>query len=80
MSKIIIYSTPSCMACRSTQNQFSKQNIDVVKVDLSQDQVSFDRLVSMGYSAAPIVEIIDGDQVVDIWSGFRPDKISQFSN
>lgn len=80
MPVITVYSTPSCMACRSTQNSFSKQNTQIQKIDITQDTVSYDRLTSMGFTSAPVVEVTENGKTIDIWTGFRPDKISQFSN
>lgn len=80
MTKIIVYSTPSCMACRSTQTAFDKAEIAFEKIDLTQDTAALDRLRDNGYYAAPVVEVYNNDALTDIWVGFRPDKISQLSN
>jgi glutaredoxin-like protein NrdH len=80
MPKFVVYSSPSCMACRQTQNSISKQNIDITKIDVTEDQDALDRLRAKGYFSIPVVEVIDNDSIIDTWVGFRPDKISQFSN
>ena len=80
MTKVIVYSTPSCMACRSTQTALDKAEIAFEKIDLAEDEVALARLRENGYYAAPVVEVYNEDALADVWVGFRPDKISQLSN
>jgi glutaredoxin-like protein NrdH len=40
-------------------------------VDITEDQEAFDKIVALGFRAAPVVESKAGS-----WSGFNPDKLS----
>ena len=68
---ITVYTLPSCVQCESTKKVLDKNNIEYSVVDLSQDEVAYELVKSLGYAAAPVV--IAGDSH---WSGFRPDMLS----
>lgn len=67
---VTVYTLPSCVQCESTKKVLDKNNVEYSVVDLSQDEVAYEMVKTLGYQAAPIV--ISGD---DHWSGFRPDKL-----
>jgi glutaredoxin-like protein NrdH len=48
-----------------------KLGIKYATVDITQDSVAYDMILSKGFQAAPVVITDD-----DAWSGFNPDKIS----
>ena len=67
---VTVYTLPSCVQCDSTKKFMSKNDIEFVEVDLTQDSEAYELVKSLGYAAAPVV--VAGE---DHWSGFRPDKI-----
>lgn len=67
---VTVYTLPSCVQCDSTKKFMSKNDIEFVEVDLTQDMEAYKLVKSLGYAAAPVV--VAGE---DHWSGFRPDKI-----
>lgn len=69
--QVTVYSTPSCVQCKSTYRELDKRSIPYRIVDLSQDEAALSRVRGLGYSQAPVVEAANGE----MWAGFRPDKI-----
>jgi glutaredoxin-like protein NrdH len=51
-----------------------KLDISYNTIDITQDTEAFDKIVGMGFMAAPVV-ITDDDS----WSGFNPDKINRLA-
>lgn len=71
---IIVYSKPNCPQCNATKRAFKNKGVDFREVDLTKDSESLDRLYSLGYKSAPIVE--DASKSL-IWAGFQPDLIEK---
>lgn len=71
---IIVYSKPNCPQCNATKRAFKNKGVDFTEIDLTKDFVSLDRLTSLGYRSAPIVE--DSSNSL-IWTGFQPDMIEK---
>ena len=69
---VTVYTKPSCPQCNLTKSILDKNNIPFTSVDLSQDEEAMNYVVSLGYSAAPVV-VVDEEQH---WSGFRPERIA----
>jgi glutaredoxin-like protein NrdH len=51
------------------------KGIEATKVRVDQDPEALEFIKGMGYSAAPVVVVTDGDEVVDSWSGFSETKL-----
>jgi len=66
-----IYSKPACMQCVATKREMDKRGVVYEIIDLTIDESALERITSLGYRQAPVVEV-EGDH----WSGFRPDKIA----
>jgi glutaredoxin-like protein NrdH len=67
----IVYTKPNCVQCDATKRWLDNHGIEYSTVDIEQDQEAFDRIVALGFRAAPVVESEAGS-----WSGFNPDKLS----
>lgn len=67
----IVYTKPNCVQCDATKRWLDNHSIEYSTVDIEQDQEAFDRIVALGFRAAPVVESDAGS-----WSGFNPDKLS----
>ena len=69
-----------CVQCTATYRAMDKKGIEYEKTDMMQDIEKFDFARELGHQMAPVVIVRgeDGD-VVDHWSGFRPDKIEELA-
>jgi glutaredoxin-like protein NrdH len=68
----IVYTKPNCVQCDATKRWLDNRGIEYSTVDITEDQEAFDKVVALGFRAAPVVE-----SPVGSWSGFDPDKLSQ---
>lgn len=73
---VTVYSKPACPQCTATVRTLEKLRIDhpdleIVKIDVTEDAKAFDVVVSLGYGSAPVV--VAGDEH---WSGYRPDRLN----
>ena len=68
---ITVYTKPACVQCDATKRHLTKLNLEFETVDITQDQAALDKILSMGFQAAPVV-ITDNDS----WAGYKPDKIN----
>lgn len=68
---VLLYSKPGCVQCNSSERKLKKEGIEYVKIDVTQDEDAYERVVSLGYAQVPVLETEDGDH----WSGFQPEKI-----
>lgn len=71
---VTVYSKPNCVQCDATKRLMDKLDISYNTIDITQDTEAFDKIVGMGFMAAPVV-ITDDDS----WSGFNPDKINRLA-
>jgi glutaredoxin-like protein NrdH len=70
MSKVMVYTLPSCVQCDSTKRYLKRFDIEYEEVKLQEDPGAMEIVKTMGYTAAPIV--VAGDSH---WSGFRMDRL-----
>lgn len=66
-----VYTKPNCVQCDATKRMMDKLGVEYTTVDIVDNPEELDKLISMGYRAAPVV--VAGD---DSWAGFQPDKIT----
>ena len=69
---ITVYSLPACVQCDSTKRLLNRAGVAFEEIDLSKSPESMERIKSLGYSQAPVVEA-DGQH----WSGFRLERLNQ---
>jgi glutaredoxin-like protein NrdH len=67
----VVYTKPACVQCDATKRLMDGLGIDYEAVDITQDEVAYNKIVNMGYQSVPVVITDSG-----AWSGFQPDKIS----
>lgn len=68
---IKIYSTPTCVYCRTLKEYLTRNNKEYKEVDVSQDEKELQHMIKIsGQMGVPVVEI--GDTVV---VGFDKEKI-----
>jgi glutaredoxin-like protein NrdH len=68
---ITVYTKPSCVQCDATKRHLTKLNLEFETIDITQDQEALDKIIGMGFQAAPVVITELGS-----WSGYQPDKIN----
>lgn len=64
-----LYSRPGCVQCAATEKMLNKLGIAYTKVHVN-DMIA-EELREEGFTALPVVHT-----PVDMWSGFRPDKLA----
>lgn len=72
---ITVYTKPSCVQCDATKRHLKKLNLDFDTIDITQDQAALDKILAMGFQAAPVVITDD-----DAWAGYKPDKLDGLAN
>lgn len=65
-----VYVKPACVQCDMTKRFLDKNGIDYDTVDITEDAGALEKILAMGFQAAPVV-ITDTDS----WAGFQPDKL-----
>lgn len=78
--EIIVYTNgPGCMPCRATKRELKKLGLEAEELD-ARDELIADE--ARAYAAhwslgleTPLVLVARGGQVIDAWTGHRPDRI-----
>ena len=66
-----IYSTPTCVYCKTLKGYFKKNDIDFEDIDISKDESQLQKMIKdSGQMAVPVVDI-DGEVII----GFDKQKI-----
>ena len=76
MSKIIIYTTPTCVYCKMTKAFFKENNVVYEEKDVSVDAAARDEMVAKSNQMGVPVIDIDGELIV----GFDKERISKLLN
>lgn len=73
MASITIYSTPTCIYCKTLKEYLHSKNIPYQEVDVSENEKELEKMVAIsGQMGVPVVEI-DGNVVI----GFDKEKIDE---
>lgn len=67
---VIVYSKPNCPQCTQTTRDMDILGIDYKIIDITEDGVLRNQLISEGHRSAPIVKTN-----THVWSGYNQDKI-----
>lgn len=70
---VTVYTKPNCVQCNATKRSLDKIGIEYDTVDITEDDAALQRLIDLGFQAAPVV-VVDGGS--ESWAGYQPDKIS----
>ncbi|WP_102508298.1 glutaredoxin domain-containing protein [Sanguibacter massiliensis] len=74
--KITEFAKPNCGPCAMTASRMDKLGMEYTQINLPADPPALERVKALGYFQAPVVLVEDAEgNVVDHWSGFRPNKI-----
>ncbi|HLD70543.1 MAG TPA: glutaredoxin domain-containing protein [Negativicutes bacterium] len=61
---ITIYSTPTCVYCKSLKEYFTEKNIQFREVDVAADEKELEKMVAIsGQMGVPVVDL-DGEVVI----------------
>ncbi len=70
---VTIYSTPTCVYCKTLKEYLTEKGIKYQEIDVSENEKELEKMVAIsGQMGVPVVEI-DGDVVV----GFDREKIDE---
>lgn len=68
-----IYSTPTCVYCKTLKKYFEKNGIEFENIDVSKDEKQLQKMIKdSGQMAVPVVDI-DGEIII----GFDKEKIDK---
>jgi len=70
-----VYTKPNCVQCNMTKRHMDKIGVEYTTVDITEDPNALDKLIEMGYKAAPVVVTESGEA----WAGFQPEKINNLA-
>jgi glutaredoxin-like protein NrdH len=70
-----VYTKPQCVQCDMTKRLMDKIGVTYDTVDIVDNPEEMQKLIEMGYRAAPVVMTADGES----WAGFQPEKINQLA-
>jgi glutaredoxin-like protein NrdH len=68
----IVYTKKNCVQCDATKRYLDMHAIAYETVDIETDADALEKIVALGFRAAPVVESSIGS-----WSGYDPDKLSK---
>jgi glutaredoxin-like protein NrdH len=67
-----VYTKDNCVQCDMTKRLMDKIGVEYETINITQNPEELDRLIELGYRAAPVVIAPDGTS----FAGFQPDKIT----
>lgn len=71
-------SVPKCYACENTKRKLDSAGLEYEVFNLEED-AHLEYAKSLGHQQAPVVVVTKDDGTEDHWSGFRPDKVLEYS-
>ena len=70
---ITIYSTPTCVYCKSLKEYFTEKNIQFQEIDVAENEKELEKMVAIsGQMGVPVVDL-DGEVVI----GFDRERIDE---
>lgn len=77
---IELLSKPACVQCTASKRALDSNGADYTITDLTQDADALATAKGLGYLQAPVMVIRDAaNNIIDHWSGFRPEKINEYA-
>jgi len=73
---VILYTKENCVQCSMTKRMMDKLGLEYETINISDYPEELDKLISLGYRAAPVVITDDGES----FAGFQPDKIMELAS
>lgn len=74
---IVLYSRNNCQACIATKNYLEHKKVEFreINVEAEGNEPYAQYLVDQGHRAMPVVEVYNGLDFVESWSGLKRDKM-----
>jgi glutaredoxin-like protein NrdH len=69
---VTLYTKENCVQCSMTKRLMDKIGVEYETVDIVENPAELDKLIALGYRAAPVVITDSGES----FAGFQPDKIT----
>ena len=69
---VTVYTKPNCPQCTMTKKQLDRLGIEHRDIDVTVNPDAHAYVTGLGYTAAPVVVIGDGE---NHWAGFKPDRL-----
>jgi len=77
MSKVTIYSTPTCPYCQQAKAFFKENNIEFEDIDVATDEKKAEEMIEKsGQMGVPVI-IIEKDGKEEVIIGFEKEKITE---
>lgn len=73
---VTVYSKDNCVQCNATYKDLERKGVDYSVDDIYAEE-NFAMVQELNYMSAPVVTVRENGELVDHWSGFRPDKIDE---
>jgi len=71
-----VYTKNNCVQCDATKRMMDKLGVEYETINISDNPAELDKLIEMGYRAAPVVVAGDGTS----FAGFQPEKIQAIAD
>ena len=75
---ITLYSKERCVQCTASERKLTEGNVTFIHADATTDE-NRELAIGLGYFQAPVMTVVKDGEIVDHWSGYRPDKIEELA-
>lgn len=77
MTKVIVYSTPTCGYCHMVKDWFKENNVAFEEFDVAADEAKRDEMMKKtGSMAVPVIEVIKDGAEPELVIGFDKSRLS----
>lgn len=77
-SKVIIYTTPSCVYCKMAKEFFAKHNVPYEEKNVVEDAAARNEMITKsGQMGVPVIQITQGDGQTAIVVGFDQARLKE---
>lgn len=75
---VTVFSKDNCVACNQTKKFLDRNGLPYNTIDITQDQAAYDKVINMGFMAAPVV-MVNNQGEETAWSGYQPEKLKELT-
>lgn len=74
---VTLYSKEHCVQCTASERKLNEQKVVFAHEDATtEESLTLIRDLDPGYRSAPVITVANEDgEIIDHWTGYRPDKI-----
>lgn len=77
MTKVTVYSTPTCVYCKMAKQYFDENNVSYEDIDVGADQEAANKMVEKsGQMGVPVI-VIENEGKEEVLVGFDKPKINE---